>query len=118
MEYADAPHHDVQIFRGAFDRLIVKGQTCQFALTPRRLVEIPSGIEALLLQSVYDGFSARIEDVLEGRETWANWPPNLFRFVRDHIGAAMLKNGFTAHESIAVVQAMSDAEAKLTWHKV
>lgn len=125
----------VEVFCDEFGRQVVRTETCMFMLW--RMPKDSNAkwnIDAERLRSgciVGFGYREGIEDILEGRATWASWPPHLFRFVQEHIAEAMQREEFSAHEAISVVQAMNEIEAevveykalerklaKLTWHKV
>ena len=125
----------VEVFWDEFGRQVVRTETCMFMLW--RMPKDPDAkwnIDAERLRSgrvVGCGYREGIEDILEGRATWASWPPHLFSFVQEHIAEAMQREEFSAHEAISVVQAMNEIEAevveykalerklaKLTWHKV
>lgn len=111
-KWRPAPEKEVRVSRGYRDRQVVGGRTCQFMLY-QYLDDGPWIVDADCLRAGHltgNSYVARIEEILDGREEWSGWPPHLFRFVRDHIGQAMQRDGYSSHKALSVVRAMNEAE--------
>lgn len=103
---------DIEISRGFGRVQMVRGRTCMFEFFP--LMDDGLIVSAKCLRrgkAVGEGHGFLIHEAIEGRDSFAFWPPHLFRFVRKHIAEAMMREGYSAHDAMAVVQCMNDAEA-------
>ena len=113
---AKSGQNEVEVRRDQCGRQWVRGSNCQFTLgqkfyfgRPHWIIQSycrPFGING-------DGYVAGVYAILEGRENWLSWPESQFDFVRTHIADAMLRDGFSAHDAVAVVQAMNETRVRI-----